>query len=61
MNSPEVEEGETREIAAKKAGFGSEFSYRQAKTVTQKGTPELIAAMDKGNIAVSASVLAAQV
>ena len=32
----------TREVAAKKAGFGSEFTYRRAKTVTEKATPELI-------------------
>ena len=30
-----------REIAADKAGFGSEFTYRQAKTVVQNASPEL--------------------
>lgn len=39
-NYPEVIHGETtRETAAKKAGFGSEFTYRQAKTVTENATP----------------------
>ena len=38
----------TREIAAQKAGFGSEFTYRQAKTVVQNASPELVEAMDNG-------------
>ena len=34
-NYPQFEAGQkTREIAADKAGFGSEFTYRQAKTVS---------------------------
>lgn len=41
-NYPELSGQESREIAAKKAGFGSEFTYRDAKTVTEKATPELI-------------------
>ena len=51
----------TREVAAKKAGFGSEKTYRDAKTVTENATPELIEAMDKGDIAIStAAKLAGQ-
>ena len=38
-NYPELSGQESREIAAKKAGFGSEFTYRQAKTVTENATP----------------------
>ena len=41
-NYPQFEAGQkTREIAAQKAGFGSEFTYRQAKTVVQNASPEL--------------------
>ena len=43
----------TRQIAAKKAGFGNPETYRQAKQVVNTGTPELIEAVDKGEIAVS--------
>ena len=62
QNFAEVEPGKrTDEIAAKKAGFGSEFTYRQAKAVTEKATPELVAAMDQGTIAIStAAKLAGQ-
>ena len=48
VNSPECKGKETREIAAQKAGFGSEFTYRQAKTVVQNASPELVEAMDNG-------------
>ena len=48
VNSPEAAGKETREIAAQKAGFGSEFTYRQAKTVVQNASPELVEAMDNG-------------
>ena len=44
VNSPECSGKETREIAAQKAGFGSEFTYRQAKTVVQNASPELVEA-----------------
>lgn len=43
----------TREIAAQKAGFGSDKTYRDAKTVVEKATPELVAAMDEAMISVS--------
>jgi hypothetical protein len=38
----------TREIAAEKAGFGNAETYRQAKTVVQNASPELVEAMDNG-------------
>lgn len=41
------------EVAAKQAGFGNPETYRQAKTVVTQGAPELIEAMDKGEIAIS--------
>ena len=53
VNSPECKGQKTREIAAQKAGFGSEFTYRQAKTVVQNASPELVEAMDNGSIAIS--------
>jgi hypothetical protein len=43
----------TRDVAAMRTGFGSDFSYRQAKTVVEKGTLELVAKMDAGEISVS--------
>jgi len=44
---PQVESGEkTRVIAARKAGFGNETTYRQAAKAVDKGVPELIDAMD---------------
>jgi hypothetical protein len=33
---------DTRQIAAKKAGFGNETTYRQARKVVEEGTPESI-------------------
>jgi ParB family chromosome partitioning protein len=53
-NLPEVEAGkETRQIAAAKAGFGNETTYRQAKTVVEHAEPELVEAMDRGDVAIS--------
>lgn len=50
---------ETRDIAAKSAGFGNRETYRQAKSVTEKGVPELVEAMDGNVISInSASKLA---
>lgn len=50
QNFAEVKGKETAEIAAEKAGFGNKETYRQAKKVTENGTPELIAAMDEGRV-----------
>lgn len=47
--------GETRKIAAKRAGFGSDFTARQAEIVVNTGVPELVEAMDKNEIAISAA------
>ena len=51
-NFPEVSGKETRQIAAEKAGFGNETTYRQAKTVVEKADPALVQAMDAGAIAI---------
>lgn len=50
---------ETREIAAKSAGFDSQQEYSRAKKVVEKGTPELVAAMDSGAASVSAAATVA--
>ena len=61
-NIPEVEPGvETREFAARKAGFGNYKTYEQAKKVVDQGAPELVAAMDAGEISINAaSVIASE-
>lgn len=51
---PEVEQGKrTRDIAAEKAGFDSATTYRQAKAVVAQAEPELVEAMDRGEVAIS--------
>lgn len=49
------EGGQTRDIAAKAAGFGNGKTYEQAKAVVAAGAPELIEAVDKGEASVSAA------
>jgi len=46
---------ETREIASGVAGFGSRESYRRAKEIVEKGTSELIAKVDSGNVSIGAA------
>lgn len=53
-NFPEVR-GETRDLAAKAAGFGNGKTYEQAKKVTNEAAPELVQAMDEGRASVSAA------
>lgn len=51
---PQVSIGlKTRAIAAKAAGFNSDFIYRQAKIVIAHGTPELVQMMDNEGCAPS--------
>lgn len=54
-NLNEVEHKRTAQLAAERAGFGNEVTYRQAKTVVEKGAPELVEAMDDGKIAIDAA------
>jgi ParB family transcriptional regulator, chromosome partitioning protein len=42
----------TRDYAAETSGFGSGVSYQQAQTVVDNGVPELIEAMDRGDISI---------
>ena len=50
---------ETRELAAKKAGFGNRTTYEQAKRVVDDGAPELVEAMDSGDVSISAAAVIA--
>jgi hypothetical protein len=50
---PQFTPGEkTREIAARKAGFSSATNYRRAKFAVDKGIPDLVEALDRGDIAI---------
>lgn len=53
QNFAEVAGKETIEVAAGKAGFGNKETYRQAKTVVESATPELVTAVDQGKVAIS--------
>ena len=56
----EVEPGvETREFAAKKAGFGNRTTYEQAKRVVERAVDEVIAQMDSEELSVNAAALIA--
>ncbi|MGC8793982.1 MAG: ParB/RepB/Spo0J family partition protein [Bryobacteraceae bacterium] len=59
-NCPEFHGTETRELAAQKAGFDSYKTYERAKKVIEQGAPELVAAMDAGEISISAAAVIAQ-
>jgi hypothetical protein len=54
-NFPHLDGAKTRDIAAKKAGFGNPETYQQAKTVVEDGAPELVEAMDSGKASISAA------
>lgn len=57
----EVEKGkETAEIAAEEAGFGNVETYRQAAIVVEQGVPELIEAMDAGEVSIADAAKAAK-
>lgn len=63
LRSPgrEVAKGErTAAVAAKLAGFESESEFRRAKAVVEKGTPELIQAMDSGTIPITTAAKLAE-
>lgn len=53
VNCKEVAGKQTAAIAADRAGFDSEATYRRAKTVAHHATPELAQAMDQGHVAIS--------
>jgi ParB family chromosome partitioning protein len=51
---------ETREIAARRAGFGNRTTYEQAKRVVEKAVEEVVAQMDAGELSISAASLIAE-
>ena len=56
----QVEPGvKTRVIVAKAAGFRSASTYGQAKKVVAQGAPDLVAAMDSGEVSISAAAVIA--
>ncbi len=61
QNIADVSRGtETREIAAKQAGFGNRTTYEQAKAVIETAEPEVVAAMDRGDLSISAAAQVAK-
>jgi ParB-like chromosome segregation protein Spo0J len=51
---PQVAPGQkTRDVAARKAGFDSNHAYRLAKTVVESGAPNVVEAMDRGDVSIS--------
>jgi ParB family transcriptional regulator, chromosome partitioning protein len=59
QNFAQADGQKTRQLAAEKAGFGNAETYRQAKAVVTNGTPELIEAMDRGDVAISTAAVIA--
>ncbi len=55
VNCKEVAGKQTAAIAADKAGFDSEATYRRAKAVAEHAEPELVVAMDQEAVAISAA------
>lgn len=57
---PELPKGQTRDIAADKAGFGNGKTYEQAKNVIDEAAAPIVKAMDDGLISINlASKIAA--
>jgi hypothetical protein len=50
-----IEKGDTRDLAAIKAGLGSGKTLEAAQKVVEHGTPELVAAMDAGEVSIHAA------
>lgn len=55
------DEGRTSEIMAKKAGFKSKNTWRDAKLVVEEGTPEQVERMDKGGHGNGISTIAREI
>jgi hypothetical protein len=52
--------GETVDIAAQRAGFGNSETYRQAAMVVERGSPDLVAAMDRNEVSIAAAAAIAR-
>lgn len=50
-----IERGETKDIAAAKAGLGSGKTLEAAQKVVERGAPELVEAMDAGKVTIHAA------
>lgn len=50
-----IDEGKTRDIAAAKAGLGSGKTLEAAQKVLERGAPELVEAMDAGQVTIHAA------
>jgi hypothetical protein len=50
-----IERGDTRDIAAAKAGLGSGKTLEAAQKVVERGVPELVEAMDAGKVSIHAA------
>lgn len=59
-NITQVRRPRNSDIAAKKAGFGNRVTYTQAKKVIEHAVPELVAAMDSGEVSISAAAKVAE-
>ena len=59
MARDSFERRRTAELAAEKAGFGNRKTYDQAKRVVDHGAPELVEAMDAGEISIQAAAVIA--
>ena len=49
----------TVDAAAKRVGLGGKDGYNRAKAVVEKGVPELVEAMDRGAVSISAAAVLA--
>ena len=45
----------SREVAAEKAGFGNDRTYRQAQTIVDSGDDSLIKAVDESRVSINAA------
>jgi len=61
QNFGELSGKKNYEVAAEKAGFNNPETYRQAKSVTEHATPELVEAMDQGKVAISTAATSPRV
>lgn len=55
VNCPEVPRGESRDIAARKAGFGSGKTYERARSAVANAIEGIVEEMDAGKLSISAA------
>jgi ParB family chromosome partitioning protein len=58
-NAPKLSQGRTENIAAHRAGFKSRETSERAQAVVERGSPELIRAMDSGELSIAAAAFVA--